>query len=180
MLPMQEILRIRQPQSRAYEELVEVVTRAVEKLYTDWPAEREDVRSKSKLDECILPSRAQPQRRGLPFFPDLHTEVWHQLAVRHRDVVLAHMKELGLRLNTKKSVLSPPQKTTFLGVAWDSTSMQAHLSLARIESILSAVKCKRPGTSGSVYVLRDVSLSTLVLPHASSSSWTGRDGADEA
>ncbi len=29
------------PQSRAYEELVEVVTRAV-----DWPAEREDVRSK--------------------------------------------------------------------------------------------------------------------------------------
>ncbi len=28
----------------------------------------------------------------------------HQLAVRHRDVVLAHMKELGLRLNAKKSV----------------------------------------------------------------------------
>ncbi len=38
----------------------------------------------------------------------------------------------------------------------------------------------RPGTSGSVCVLRDVSLSTLVLPHASSSSWTGRDGADVA
>ncbi len=86
------------PQSRAYEKLVEVVTRAVEKLCTDWPAERED-----KLDERFLPSRAQPQRRGLPFFPDLHTEVWHHLAVRHRDVVLAHMKELGLRLNTKKS-----------------------------------------------------------------------------
>ncbi len=28
--------------------------------------------------------------------------------------------------------------------------------------------------------MRDVSLSTLVLPHASSSSWTGRDGADVA
>ncbi len=26
----------------------------------------------------------------------------HQLAVRHRDVVLAHMKELGLRLNAKR------------------------------------------------------------------------------
>ncbi len=37
-----------------------------------------------------------------------------------------------------------------------------------------------PGTSGSFCVLRDVSLSTLVLPHASSSSWTGRDGADVA
>ncbi len=38
----------------------------------------------------------------------------------------------------------------------------------------------RPGTSGSVYFLRDVSLSTLILPHASSSSWTGCDGADVA
>ncbi len=64
------------PQSRAYEELVEVVMRAVEKLNIDWPAEREDVRSRGKLDERFLPSRAQPQRRGLPFFPDLHTEVW--------------------------------------------------------------------------------------------------------
>ncbi len=56
------------PQFRAYEELVEVVTRAVEKLTIDWPAEREDVRSKGKLDKCFLPSRAQPQRWGLPFF----------------------------------------------------------------------------------------------------------------
>ncbi len=37
-----------------------------------------------------------------------------------------------------------------------------------------------PGTSGSVFVLRDVSLSTLVLPRASSSSSTGCDGADVA
>ncbi len=64
------------PQSRAFEELVEVVTKAVERLSIDWPAEREDVRSKGKLYEHFLPSRAQPQRRGLPFFPDLHTEVW--------------------------------------------------------------------------------------------------------
>ncbi|MGL5405218.1 MAG: hypothetical protein ACRDAX_00050, partial [Propionibacteriaceae bacterium] len=63
------------PQSRAYEELVEVVTRAVEKLNIDWPSERQDVRPKSKLDERFLPARSQPQRRGLPFFPDLHTEV---------------------------------------------------------------------------------------------------------
>ncbi len=38
----------------------------------------------------------------------------------------------------------------------------------------------RPGTSGSVCFLRDVSLSNLILPHASSSSWTGCDGADVA
>ncbi len=64
------------PQSHAYEELVEVVTRAVERLSIYWPAEREDVRSKSRLDERFLPSRAQPQCRGLTFFPDLHTKVW--------------------------------------------------------------------------------------------------------
>ncbi len=33
------------PQSHAYEELVEVVKRVVERLNIDWPAEREDVRS---------------------------------------------------------------------------------------------------------------------------------------
>ncbi len=38
----------------------------------------------------------------------------------------------------------------------------------------------RPGTSGSVCVSRDVSLPTLVLPHASSSSRTGCDDTDVA
>ncbi len=53
--------------------------------------------------------------------------------------ILAHMKEL----NTKKSVLSQLQRTTYLGVVWNSTTMQARLSPARIESILSAVKRER-------------------------------------
>ncbi len=74
----------------------------------------------------------------------------HQLAVWHRDDVLAHMKELGLRLNAKKSVLSPPQRTTFLGMVWDSTSMQARLLSARIKSILSALKRIRLGQSLTV------------------------------
>ncbi|KAL0173812.1 hypothetical protein M9458_029780, partial [Cirrhinus mrigala] len=72
------------------------------------------------------------------------------VAVRHRDVVLAHMKELGLRLNGKKSVLSPLQRTTYLGVVWDSTTMQARLSPARIESILTAVKRVKEGRSLTV------------------------------
>ncbi len=38
----------------------------------------------------------------------------------------------------------------------------------------------RPGTSGSLCVSRDISLSILVLPHVSSSSQTGHDGADVA
>ena len=39
-----------------------------------------------------------------------------ELALRHQDVVLAHLEYLGLRLNAKKSVLSPAQRTTYLGV----------------------------------------------------------------
>ncbi len=66
----------------------------------------------------------------------------YQLAVRHRDVIPAHMKILGLRLNAKKSVLSLLQRTAFLGMIWDSTSMQARLSPAHIESILSR-RCLR-------------------------------------
>ncbi|KAI2668514.1 Transposon Ty3-G Gag-Pol polyprotein [Labeo rohita] len=73
-----------------------------------------------------------------------------QVVTQHRDVVLAHMKELGLRLNAKKSVLSPLQRTTYLGVVWDSTMMQARLSPARIESILTAVARVKEGRSLTV------------------------------
>ncbi len=45
------------------------------------------------------------------------------------------MKELGLGLNAKKSVLSPLQRTTFLGVVWDSTSMQARLLTYRVHPV---------------------------------------------
>ncbi|KAI2646402.1 Transposon Ty3-G Gag-Pol polyprotein [Labeo rohita] len=72
------------------------------------------------------------------------------MAVQHRDVVLAHLKELGLRLNAKKSVLSPLQRTTYLGKVWDSTTMQARLSPARIESILTAVTRVTEGRSLTV------------------------------
>ncbi len=46
----------------------------------------------------------------------------------------------GITAKRQKSMLYPLQRTTFLGVVWDSTSMQTCLSLTRIESILSAVK----------------------------------------
>ncbi|KAK3570690.1 hypothetical protein QTP86_025028, partial [Hemibagrus guttatus] len=58
------------------------------------------------------------------------------MAASHRDVVLAHLRSLGLRINPEKCVHSPSQRTTFLGVIWDSTMMQACLSPARVASIL--------------------------------------------
>ena len=60
------------------------------------------------------------------------------------------MKELGLRLDAKKSVHSPVQRTTYLGVVLDWTTMQARMSPARIESILTAVARVREGWSLTV------------------------------
>ncbi len=53
-----------QPQ---YEELLEVVTRAVAKLNIDWPADDQTEKQKSKLDERFLRSKSLPLRRSLPF-----------------------------------------------------------------------------------------------------------------
>ncbi len=52
-----------------------MVTRAVDKLKIDWPAEQQTESRGSKLDERFLRARPPPPHRSLPFFPDLHTEV---------------------------------------------------------------------------------------------------------
>ncbi|KAL0175067.1 hypothetical protein M9458_031035, partial [Cirrhinus mrigala] len=102
------------------------------------------------VDAALAPLRLQGIRI-LNYIDDwLILAQSEQVATQHRDVVLAHMKELGLRLNAKKSVLSPLQRTTYLGVVWDSTTMQARLSPARIESILAAVARVKEGRSLTV------------------------------
>ncbi|KAL0195548.1 hypothetical protein M9458_009120, partial [Cirrhinus mrigala] len=63
------------PLSPQYEELLEVVTRAVAKLNISWPAEEESTPQRSKLDERFLRNKNPPPRRSLPFFPDLHDEI---------------------------------------------------------------------------------------------------------
>ncbi len=91
------------------------------------------------MDAALAPLRLQGIR-VLNYIDDwLILAQSREMAVRHRDVVLGHIRSLGLRLNTKKSVLSPAQRTTFLGVVWDSTTMWAQLSPACIESILVKV-----------------------------------------
>ncbi|KAI2649994.1 ORF V: Enzymatic polyprotein [Labeo rohita] len=61
---------------KAYEELLEVVTRAVDRLKLDWPQKQETLK-RSKLDDRFLSGgRGEgPQRRSLPFFGDLHDEL---------------------------------------------------------------------------------------------------------
>ncbi len=67
--------------SAAYSELVDVLSRATEKLALDWPDEPRESRA-SKLDERFLSgANSKPERRKLPFFGDLHQEIsrsWKQ------------------------------------------------------------------------------------------------------
>ncbi len=46
----------------------------------------------------------------------------------HRDLVLRHLSQLGLRVNWEKSKLSPVQRISFIGVKLDSVSITARLT----------------------------------------------------
>ncbi|CAM4467751.1 unnamed protein product [Leuciscus chuanchicus] len=65
----------------AYTELIDVLSRATEKLAIDWPDEPRESQS-SKHDETFLSGpNSRPERRKLPFFSDLHNEIsrsWKQ------------------------------------------------------------------------------------------------------
>ncbi len=67
--------------SAAYSELVDVLSRATEKLALDWPDEPCESRA-SKLDErFLIGAHSKLERRKLPFFSDLHREIsssWKQ------------------------------------------------------------------------------------------------------
>ncbi len=62
-----------------------------------------------------------------------------ELVSRHRDIVLRHIHSLGLRMNAKKTVLLPSQRTLFLGVNLDSIQMQARLAPARISNFTACL-----------------------------------------
>ncbi len=67
--------------SAAYSELMDMLSRATEKLALDWPDEPHESQA-SKLDERFLSGpNSRPERRKLPFLRDLHQEIsrsWKQ------------------------------------------------------------------------------------------------------
>ncbi len=84
------------------------------------------------MDAALAPLRLQGIR-VLNYLDDwLILAHSRELVSRHRDIVLGHIHSLGLRMNAKKSVLLPSQRTVFLGVCLDSVQMQARLAPARI------------------------------------------------
>ncbi len=61
----------------------------------------------------------------------------------HRDLVLRHLSQLGLRVNWEKSKLSPVQRISFLGVELDSVSMTARLTEERAQAVLNCLSSLR-------------------------------------
>ncbi len=61
----------------------------------------------------------------------------------HRDLVLRHLSQLGLRVNWEKSNLSPVQRISFLGVELDSVSMTARLTEERAQAVLNCLSSFR-------------------------------------
>ncbi len=61
----------------------------------------------------------------------------------HRDLVLRHLSQLGLRVNWEKSKLSPVQRISFLCVELDSVSMTARLTEERAQAVLNCLSSFR-------------------------------------
>ncbi len=91
------------------------------------------------MDAALAPLRLQGIR-VLNYLDDwLILAHSRELVSRHRDIVLGHIHSFGLRMNTKKSVLLPSQRTVFIGVCLDSVQMQARLAPARIPDLTACL-----------------------------------------
>ncbi len=67
--------------SAAYSELVDVFSRATEKLALDWPDEPRESRASKLDDRFLIGAHSKLERRKLPFFSNLHREIsssWKQ------------------------------------------------------------------------------------------------------
>ncbi len=91
-----------------------------------------------------------------------------ELVSRHRDIVLGHIHSLGLRMNAKKTVVLPSQRTVFLGVHLDSVQMQTRLAPARIPDLTACLARFKLGHHVSVGTCRrllgHVAAASPVLP----------------
>ncbi len=106
------------------------------------------------MDAAMAPLRLQGIR-VLNYLDDwLILAHSRELVSRHRDIVLGHIHSLGLRMNAKKSVLLPSQRTVFLGVRLDSVQMQARLAPARIPDLTACLARFKLGHHVSVGTCR--------------------------
>ncbi len=106
------------------------------------------------MDAALAPLRLQGIR-VLNYLDDwLILAHSRELVSRHRDIVLGHIHSLGLRMNAKKSVLLPSQRTVFLGVRLDSVQMQVCLAPAGIPVLTACLARFKLGHHVSVGTCR--------------------------
>ncbi len=106
------------------------------------------------MDAALAPLRLQGIR-VLNYLDDwLILAHSRELVSRQRDIVLRHIHSLGLRINAKKSVLLPSQRTVFLGVRLDSVQMHARLAPARIPNFTACLARFKLGRHVSVGTCR--------------------------
>ncbi|KAL0187573.1 hypothetical protein M9458_014672, partial [Cirrhinus mrigala] len=94
--------------------------------------------------KCVDAALAPLRLRGIRILSCI--DDW--LILAQSEHMTLNIEIAGVETEAKKSVLSPLQRTTYLGVVWDS--MQARFSPARIESILTAVTRVKEGRSLTV------------------------------
>ncbi|KAK2859977.1 hypothetical protein Q7C36_004143 [Tachysurus vachellii] len=122
-----------------YEELLEVVTRAVAKLDLDWPVEQQKQRAPSKLAERFLRPVSLPERQSLPFFPDLHAKICRtmsSLGEEVRDAVLAVLP--GLPEDKLSSLLN-----TLASIGVESKSDVQFIKEEDLPDYITPIQCRR-------------------------------------
>ncbi len=98
-------------------------------------------------EEALVPMREQ----GIRILNYLDN--WLNLAksrdqlCEHRDMVLSHLSQLGLRVNWEKRKLSPVQRIYFLGMELDSVNLTARLTEEHVRSMLNCLNSLKSRTA---------------------------------
>ncbi len=100
---------------------------------------------------CLLVSLRKSRRAPLPHYgkwasgSSTVSSMAHarEQLCDHRDLVLRHLSQLGLRVNWEKSKLSPVQRNSFLSMELDSVSVVARLTNERAQSMLTCLSSFR-------------------------------------
>ncbi len=95
----------------------------------------------TKVAEAALVPLRERGVRILNYLDDwlIHAQSREQLCA-HRDLVLRHLSQLGLRVNWEMSKLVPTQRISFLGMELDSVNQTARLTQERAQSVLNCLK----------------------------------------
>ncbi len=93
------------------------------------PMREQGVRILNYLDDWLILAQSQDQ------------------LCEHRDWVLSHLSQLGLRVNWEKSKLSLTQRISFLGMELDSVSQTARLTQERAQSVLNCLNTFKSRTA---------------------------------